>query len=312
MAMLNRPSMGYEALLILIYQYLYKNKNSSREEMFAIFCPPSLCDKCDSRGKVSEKGSHMVNKTINCWVNLGLFLDENEVLTISEDFRCEDTEKLPVILRKIIFRKDNVSDQLWDYDRNKNPDVSTFGSTDFVAALCFCLTHDIYQLPIRKNAEEFQRFDDSTFSDNKYRIMKNDTRFNPLKDWMSYLGFAVNLDGGLVIDPSEVLNQELPNIFNKDNELDHKTFFSRLAELIPVFDNGKYRLQLEEKLDPKIWKKTKKHEISQSLSRALINLEFMRYIELIDNPDYPEGKISLLGRESKHIGKPFTHIKLKC
>jgi len=298
MGMLGKPNWGYEALLILAYKHLLEKGECTKNEILDACCPDQLITN-----------SELMSRTLMCWINLGLFKEKKKKISITKDLMESDLSLLPNVLRKVIFDSKNVGDDLWEYNNNNEPDVSTFGSTDFVASLSFCLASNIYTLPIN-TCPEFQRSESTAFSDFQYRLFRNDTRYPSFKDWFVYLGFGINLSNGVTIDPTEAIKQELPELFKKKKELDHIDFLKILAGLMPVFDEGTYRNKLEKRLNSETWRETKKTEISQSLSRALLNLEHMNYVELVDNADYPKGKRSLLGRNYSEI-KSFSHIKIK-
>ena len=138
------------------------------------------------------------------------------------------------------------------------------------------------------------------------RIAQNNTRWNGLKTWMLYLGFA--RDGmQWVVDPTQALREALADIFGSNRELSGPAFVQRAASVLPVLDGGAYRVQVEGALKESVWPRLRPGLVSTSMSRAIQRLDREGFIKLSNRSD-TEGVVSLTGsnarmwREVSHIG----------
>jgi hypothetical protein len=91
--------------------------------------------------------------------------------------------------------------------------------------------------------------------------MRNDQIFQNLIYWARYLGYAETIglranpsSGGgnsanyVIADPTRAIRRVLPQIFTSTYELQISTFVERLAELLPVLEEGGARFELERRL----------------------------------------------------------------
>ena len=144
------------------------------------------------------------------------------------------------------------------------------------------------------------------------RVFTNDTRWPGFKAWAPFLGFGwigrFPTKNTFVIDPTTAVADSLADIFGTQKELAHEQFFRRLAEVLPVLDGGKYRLQVEAKINRENWKEPKPDEVSTSLSRALSRLHERGDLVLDDRAD--ASKRTLLGRNNRVL-RNVSHIVWK-
>jgi hypothetical protein len=191
------------------------------------------------------------------------------------------------------------NERFWESEKSKSADLSR--------AVAWMLAQDVYTLDgnIKKLAvlEEAQIVDST-----KRTIGQNDTRWNGLKAWMLYLGFA--RDGmQWVVDPTQALRDALPDIFGSNRELTGPAFVERAASVLPVLDGGAYRTQVEASLKERAWPRPRDGLLSTSLSRAVQRLDREGAIMLANRSD-TEGVVTLAGtkmrtwREVSHVALP--------
>ena len=294
MSVLNQASDGLYTVLIVLVRSIVRFEPRSREDLIL------TCG-----GAIDAVDQSQLTQTLNRWTELGLFGQENGSVTIAEPYRsglgksADDAEaQLPRIVRTVAMLAEN-NDRFWEREKSR--------SADFSRAVAWMLAQDVYSLDgnVKKLAvlEEAQIVDSD-----KQTIGKNDTRWNGLKAWMLYLGFA--RDGmQWVVDPTVALREALPDIFESRRELTGPAFAERAASVLPVLDNGVYRTQVESSLKERTWPRLRAGLLSSSLSRAIQRLDREGSIALANHSD-TEGVVTLTGinmrawREVSHVALP--------
>jgi hypothetical protein len=141
-----------------------------------------------------------------------------------------------------------------------------------------------------------------------YPVFQNNTRWPGFESWSSYLGFGRRIGRNYFIDPTTAIKPHVAACLANGRDTEVRSFVEALADRIPVLDGGRYRRLVEEQLDPAAWMAPQAHEVSSSLSRALLRLHEAGVIQLLDLADAP-AKMSLLGRHRRSIW-PISHVRL--
>lgn len=126
--------------------------------------------------------------------------------------------------------------------------------------------------------------------------MRNDQIFQNLIYWARYLGYAETIglraspsSGGttstnyVIPDPTRAIRRVLPQIFSGTNELQISTFVERLAQLLPVLEEGSARFELERRFIGTPRRSEQHFSIATSL--ALTRLENARILQLVSESD---------------------------
>ena len=157
-----------------------------------------------------------------------------------------------------------------------NPGISA----DFVRGSAWLLAQNIYGFPSARSGVEpievAQMGEDSA-------IFTNDVRWNGIRFWMRYLGFATGDSGSFQIDPTLAVRAELKSIFKSPSAIPAREFLDLLAIRLPILDFGVHRKEVEDSLNSARWRKPEPGHISMSLSLALRRL-------VLDNVIGLEGK----------------------
>jgi hypothetical protein len=292
-SVLNQASDGLYTVLIVLVRTIVRFGPRSREDLIL------ACG-----GAVDAVDTSQLAQTLNRWTELGLFGQEDGCLTIAEPYRsglgktADDAEaRLPRIVRTVAMLSEN-NERFWEREKSRSADLSR--------AVAWMLAQDVYALDgnVKKLAvlEEAQIVDSA-----KQTIGKNDTRWNGLKAWMLYLGFA--RDGmQWVVDPTEALRDALPDIFGPSRELTGPAFVDRAAAVLPVLDGGAYRTQVEASLKERAWPRPRAGLLSSSLSRAIQRLDREGAISLANRSDTP-GVVTLTGTNMR-TWRDVSHVAL--
>ena len=215
------------------------------------------------------------------WTDLGLFEMKEENIQIDERFgqkkRGEKIDeliaRLPTACRILMFDSPNCL-PFWGESQGI--------SADFVRGASWLLAQNIYEFPtVWQKAEPIHN---QQFTTDK-RIITNDTRFNGLRHWMRYLGFATGDGDAFLIDPTIAIKSELPAIFSAKSDLSANDFITAIATRLPVLDFGHYRQMVESVLNKEYWRPPDNIHLSMSLSLALHRLSLDKVIHLTGKAD---------------------------
>lgn len=291
MSVLNQASDGQFNVLISLVRALIRFGPRSRQDLLKL-CGAGFPGVQD--GKLAQ--------TLNRWVELGLLTDGDHV-SIGEPYRSQlgkDADlaelRLPGCVREIALAEAN-NQRFWENEGSK--------SADLTRALAWLLAQDIFELDA-SSADTVMKLESVQFKDTGRRIIQNDTRWNGLRTWMSYLGFARH-GSPISIDPTVAVKEVLTRVFIDDAVMTASAFVEALAVTLPVLDNGAYRLKVEEAMDERAWPRPKAGWLSTALSRSIQRIEFERLIELDQRSDASEGA-TLTGR-GQRAWRQFTHVR---
>lgn len=261
MSILNRASDGLHNVLIVLYKCVLNEGTMAKEKLLAVCAPPSVCD------------GDMARKTLHRWTELGLFEEREDSIAISNDLprRCRDKKQglltLPQTLRQLVLASNN-NERLWEAEESR--------SADFTRALSWMLAQDVYDTEFVGFEEAWDRVKRQFNDSDSPKLITTNVRWSGFKAWAPYLGFGwiskYPRSPAFQIDPTLAVRDCLAQVFDQQKELDHKDFFSRLANLLPVVDGGAYRCQIEEKISTTAWTAPSAEQVSTSLSRALERL----------------------------------------
>ena len=286
MSILNIESDGKFNVLIVLHRTLATHGPMDKGRLIRL-CSPGQDDDATR-----------IRQTLLRWTQLGLFkTTENDKFTL--DKLDKDPERLPAICRRLLFSDEN-NQRFWENEGTR--------AADFTRALAFILAQDIYVTEFGAHSK-VQALEQRQFRDETRRLLQNDVRWNGLRFWGDYLGFFW-VDQRRWPDPTAAIREELPVVFGKQSELSANDFMTRLGEHLPVLDGGRYRLEIEDVLDPTEWQPPVRPDLlSTSLSRALWRLSRPGGPLRLDmRADAGDGRT--LQRAGNRDWQTFTHVLL--
>jgi hypothetical protein len=298
MSLLNRPSDGLHSVLVAIFKLLLMKGTIARQELLDLIAPSTLVADQD-----------MAKKTLNRWVQLGLFQKgaDDEISLAGEKKSKTTIDSLPSLSRSLALKPENNSDFL---------DAEPQGTGDFTRAITWLLAQNAWTLDSRNwevTQPQIQQQCPAGLT-----ILQNDTRWQGLKAWSCFLGFAWSAKAPngefLVPDPTEAVRDALPQIFGKSKKLEARFMVNALAQAIPVLDGGTYRQKLEAELEkipgPDAWRPPPNGQLSTSLSRALLRLQEEKCLKGEKEADRAaQVRVSLSGRNDQIIAE-YSHFSL--
>ena len=293
MSLLNRPSDGMHSVLVVIHNLIVQEGSLPFQQIVEL-CSPEGC------GDPAQ-----VRQTLNTWIEFGLFTkSEDQKVSFSKSLsKSEKTrENLRKVARRILFATDNNSN-LWAAEGT--------GCADFTRSVAWLLAQDVYQHELHSWAGQAQPLLQRQFGAG-VTIMQNSTRWDGLKAWSQYLGFAwigKFPSKVLMIDPTDAVRDSLPEVFHRRTKMTAEDFIAELAKSIPVLDSGNYRKDVESKLlEHGGWTSQEENNLSTSLSRAVLRLIHEGVIAG-ENLSDAGSRLHLMGRANKVI-ETFSHLRL--
>jgi len=266
MSIVNNAHPGSQInLLCLIYRFIQRNAGKYTEEEIVEMCrPENLLWKPDHRKRFTENLRFWMNETRKLWR-----FDENKKLHLEkiDELKSPTSRDISTKVLAALFPKDFGS--LDKVDKDIVPLVHTlaciFASNKFVPLSGEELT--------RERLFDLQ----SEFMPNS--VLNNSSQATFL-EYGHFLGFFESVGAGYIVDPSVVLLNVLPRIFDGKNSLTARDFIARLGKLIPIFDGGSYRLEVENSMVSNGWSPSKPGVLSLSLSHAIERLRLDSTIQL--------------------------------
>jgi hypothetical protein len=268
MSLLNIASDGLPNILVVLYASVARARNPlTRENLLETVAPAG----------VAHEGGKMARQTLNRWVELGLFKEEESFVSLTSPPETEMRDHAEVALaarkaaRRCALAEEN-NREFWAAQGAK--------AADLTRSLAWLLAQDVYRVGFR----DLEHLELSQLSDSQSRLMQNDTRRNGLQFWGHFLGF-VRQPGGGDIDPTPAIRDVLPDCLGVGEEMPAFDFAERLAQALPVLDGGQWRYQVEARMEPNALPAKSEGQLSTSLSRALINLMLQEDLEFQNRAD---------------------------
>lgn len=301
MSILNKASDGLTGIYLILWKFLRLYGPTEKTELLNQ-CMPLALDEY----KVCDSNQDQLRRTLTRGIQLGVFSEAEDVIALRQPFdeiAVDDIEFWPfrLALLRVVLAEGNNHDLL-----RKEPK----GSADFTYVASWLLAQDIYSLPGGGHTAIEELHNKQFLEPKVHGPLQNDTRWPGFKEWGPFLGLSWTYYAGnhtvLHIDPSDAVRAFLPEVFGAEEELPQALFLERLAQLLPVIDGGSYRVRAEERIDAH-WRPLAQHEISPSLSRALVRLRIEGALQLQRRSDADQRV--LLGRGFEAL-EGVTHFKI--
>jgi hypothetical protein len=301
MSILNRASDGLPSVLVVLVRTLRKIGPMERGRLETLIAPSSL-----QQVSTTFDNGKMVRQTLNRWIQIGLFVEEDGQISLAKGYEEGATEGIVGLrtlgrqLRQLVLVPDNNDDLL-----RPEPNYAA----DFTHAVCWMLAQDPFHLTTGSYVEHINHLESGQFSEEPWAF-RNDTRWAGFLDWAPLLGFGWNAHvpkaKTFIIDPTEAVDDALPWVFDDRHELSQSDFFHALADALPVVDGGAYRSKVEARLAGNTWRPTGRHEVSPSLSLSLFRLQEAGVLMLESRSDAPYR--TLLGQGFAEVRK-VSHLR---
>ncbi len=217
-----------------------------------------------SPAAIVEDDAQMARNTLNRWVELGLFVREDGLISVKEKLpgrRATALEILPFTRRmacRLALSEENNQD-LWASQGAR--------AADLTRTLAWMLAQDVYRTSSFSN---FADKESQQILDPERLLMRNDTRRRGLEYWAPFLGFSRH--SFAVIDPTVAVRDSLNEVLEPGQGMPAAQFIERLSTILPVLDGGRWQIEVLQFVDPAALPRRQPGQLSSALSRALLTL----------------------------------------
>jgi hypothetical protein len=290
MAVLNPPGI-LPNVARAIYRYLLhadgQRENANRLE--SLVSPRSLFagaeDEVETAKKVSDGRRRAYVPTLNSLIELGLLVKQDDFVALNpalpkEALRTGTGDSLFAATMRALTLQASANTGEWE---------SQEGARDLTLGLAWFLMQRVVDPPgtwedrgLTSGAQQAQA------RQLPQRVIRNDTRWGAFVRWSRFLGFTwqMSLDGTsvLVPDPTQAVESSLARVFKGKRNLTVGTFVQRLADELPVLDEGAYWKEVRNRLKAG-QDEFPQDALSPALSHALLMLKEAGTLSLSDKAD---------------------------
>ena len=212
---------------------------------------------------IVEDDAQMARNTLNRWIELGLFVREDGLITVKEKLsgrRSTALEILPFTRRmacRLALSEENNQD-LWASQGAR--------AADLTRTLAWMLAQNVY----RASFSDFPAKESQQILDPERLLMRNDTRRRGLEYWAPFLGFSRH--SFAAIDPTVAVRDSLDETILPGHGMPAVQFVERLNTVLPVLDGGRWQIEVLQFVDPATLPRRQPNQLSSALSRALLSL----------------------------------------
>lgn len=320
MALLNPPEI-LPHLMEVIHRCLRgaERQAMERETLIRLLAPSSL-----GQGDAGQPGSRALSRTLIACRMIGLLVEERPgsdgqvMVYLNAAVRADGRDgrggrQFRSALRMLVL-DEVLNGELWE-ESDGGP--SQEGARDLTRALSWFLAQDVFGPPLWYEDTEASRSVDRLQSRQLAtadRVIVNDTRWQSFARWAPYLGFArpvvLRERDYLMPDPTPAVAEAVAAIAGDDvaGTVDLRSFLDRLAAILPVVDGGRYRRAVEERMIAPPWSRAlPQGALSSSLATALLRLQDLVVLELVNKADYPQ---KMLFPDEAGQFTPYSHVTI--
>jgi hypothetical protein len=304
MSMINNAHPGSSLVLLSLIDrvLLRQNKPVSRTELLEVLRPELLprlspkkknyVDNADDSDDADGTAMKRFEWNLDFWIKEGLWLqDDADMISMPSDAIVRNLPNR--VLELIIGNAKPQTDQAILDEKNTEP---------FFRAMTCLLVQQGYTfmggevvLPGKNgNAQK---------AVNRWlpgeRSLNLSNELPPFLQYGDFLGFLEPFGAGYIVDPTRAIEPYLKTVFASENKLSLRVFIERLAEQIPLLDGGRFRRLLEPLMQDLGWHPREVHQVSPSLSHALVRLESASRLRL-DKASDDTSSMQLQLPEGKH------------
>jgi hypothetical protein len=286
-SILNRPSDGLLSVLLALRKAVVAYGAQPYADLVELVAPASVTTP------------EMAKHTLTRWTQLGFFSESDGKIGLSDavsPIPLDDLDGLRAAVLRLILLPDNNAELL----SGEAEDSERSRAVDCTRAIAWSLAQDPYTFPSSydggENLQNHQGIAPKPFT--------NSTRWHGFVEWAVFVGTAWRTSRTVVPSPAFALRSVLGEVFQGNAELSEKDFFWQVANILPILDGGTYRATVESQI-ARPWREPLDHEVSPSLSAALLTLEHEGVLRLEARSDAPARRlVGPGGAESR----PVSHV----
>ncbi len=272
-----------------IFRYLLEapKQRENKEKLTRLLSPHEL-----SEGRNKSAEHPMFDAALRESIKCRLLIADNDDIAIN--FELPEASRHPKMGDKLL--PDTLVQLLFASDNEDEEDLGRL--------IAWYLAQDIYDAPGTWQEVE-QRVAEQRVAESLDLKISSNSLFGQVEDWMCYLGFAWGHASDsnkrlVVAEPTAYLRRNLKDLFQGEAKakLSIRDFLDRLAKKCPLFETGKFREQVEEKIGDRL-----PNHLSTSTAFALFRLQDDGCIQLKKESDADLFIFPRVGNE-----EGFSHI----
>lgn len=287
MSILNEPSDGTLSILLALRGALRAYGPMPSDRLLSL-CAPETVAQGDERPRF----------TLQRWIQLGAMKEENGRVVLAEELATDETDQLSALrgaLLDIVLRPANCPPKKKGHDGD-----SESRARDFVTAACWCLLQDPYAFESNYETYVHRRQDDQGF-----KAVQNDVRWNGFVRWSAFLGLALHVKGGILLNPAVAVRRAAREILPAGERQELGAFLQKLAVRVPVLPGGVSSAQVLREIKTP-WRTYESFEVAPTTGLGLLQLRESGDIRLTALSD--ANVLKFLGRGGRTV-EEFTHVE---
>ncbi|MBO2643882.1 protein DpdG [Shewanella algae] len=268
MSIINNAHPGSQIrLLCLIDRVLHRRTQTpiNRDELIELLRPANL--------PKTETAAKRFESNLKFWLEEGLWLEDDT--GIRNHSITSTPVNLPYRVLELLVRNAKTSQEMLINGNRGEP---------FLRGITSLLAQDKHTF-FGKTPLNVTNVAKSVGRLSSERAFNESNEAATLLEYGEFLGFLEPFADGYIVDPTRAISAVLPDIFKEKKELAAKDFMSSLNKSLPMLDGGEYRQVIEPLLTAQDWHPLDQHQISVSLSHALLRLELELKIVLETRSD---------------------------
>ena len=288
MSILNRPSDGLASVLIAIRNGLVSYGPMSDDELLELVSPATLGSK------------DMAKKTLSRWKQIGAFeVDEKGRTNLNPQLAGLPIADIDAF-RRAILDLVQAPENNPELVGGQEDEQEASKASDLNRALSWALAQNPFTFPHAWPGVESLQNEQGVDP----KVFVNDTRWGGFAEWALFLGFCTaSQSHGITLNPSFAVRVATTRVI-VSGEIGVREFVPGIARVFPVLDGGTFRTAVERQI-ARPWRTPRQHEISPSLSLALLTLESEGFLHMELRSDAPSSL--LMGRDGREL-RSISHV----
>lgn len=314
---INNNTAALPGVAVVIYRVLREVGTVGSEDDLIGLCAPASAISAMSSNRMGDAVGTQdswregVRSTSSLLKEFGVIAKDKDGVRLTPEVQGSQGDEHDVTYLARVLRA-----RFLDGPYNKDLWSSDQGARDFTRLITWYLMQDVVDAPRDFNGvsalqhrqlstgAQVRTFMASRPTGAREEILVTSTRWNVFERWATFTGLARADVGGLLPDPTDAIADTLLGM-TTGALAPLGQFLPRIAEAIPVLDDGTYWLSVHSELDQGS-KERLKGSLSPSLSHALLRLHEVGRLHLEDRADAPD-KVQFVDG-SRRI--TFSHVEV--
>jgi hypothetical protein len=312
MTILNRPSNGHVATMIVVWRTLRVLGAMPRERLESLCMGSFQAESPGSYVLKKEKETPILVGTVATHRRLGMFTfsgkdDLMELQSPFDQIHPYDIDSLRTAMLDLFLKPENCPLLMGDDSAKRDYDDTTSGSSDFVRVAAWTLAQDPYKFSGLTSEQDIK---DRATTQGMPDLFGGTGRMPAFQEWAYFCGLGMPTVNGFVMNPARAMRVALkrdPMAGRLSGDLPFADFLADMGRLVPVLEGGQYRRPIDDRIDEAVLRE-KNHRVSPCTSLALLQLYHEGEVILLDLGGDVTTYFTLTGRSGSPLGR-YSHVR---